>query len=250
MTMGSLKNVKKIKKPVKKKRSVLIKDVKKRVVFISDLHCGHRAGLTPPEFQSMIPGRKYYDITRETWKAYSKKIKELGDIHTLVVNGDLVDGIGNRSGGTELLTTDMKTQCKIAECCIKEVGAKNIVVIRGTPYHSSPAGQDWEDTISTNVKAKKIADHEWLEINGTIFDIRHHVNGTSTPHKGTPLTNQQLSNLMWNEREGQPKGDVLIRSHVHNFFFCGAGHWLGITTPALQAAGSKFGARKCNMPVD
>jgi len=249
MTMGSMMNRKKIEKSAKKSKPKT-ETLSKRVLILSDFHCGHRAGLTPPEFQTQIPGKKYFYITNETWDLYKKKIKQLGPIHTLIINGDAIEGLGRRSGGSELLTNDMKTQCAIAERCINEVKAKNIIMLRGTPYHSSPEGQDWEDIIAKNVNAKKISDHEWLDINGTIFDIRHHVAGTSTPHKGTPLTNQQLANLMWAEREGQPKGNVIIRSHVHNFFFCGANHWLGITTPALQAAGSKFGARKCNMPVD
>ena len=55
---------------------------------------------------------------------------------------------------------------------------------------------------------------------------------------------------MWAERGEYPKADVLIRSHVHYYDFDGDFDWLGMTTPALQGYGSKFGGRKCTGTVD
>jgi len=222
----------------------------KRVLIGADFHCGHRVGLTPTSYQSQIKGRKYYNIQRECWEWYSAKVKELKpDIY--IINGDLIDGTGARSGGTELIDSDIKVQQKMAAECILEAKADTVMILRGTPYHTSPNGQDAEDTIGDMVKAKKVEDHGWYNVNGTIFDVRHHVNSTSVPYsKGTQISKDQIWNMIWNDYNDQPKARIFIRSHTHYFFHCGDTLWLGIITPALQAMGSKYGARKCTGHVD
>jgi len=222
----------------------------KRVLIGSDFHCGHRVGLTPPSFQSQIKGRKYYKIQQECWEWYYRKVKELKpDIY--IVNGDLIEGIGTRSGATELIDSDIKVQQKMAAECILAAEAETVMVLRGTPYHTSPGGQDAEDYIGEMVGAKKVEDHGWYNISGVIFDVKHNVGSTSVPYsKGTQISKDQIWNLIWADYKDQPRARIFIRSHVHYFFHCGDTQWLGIITPALQAMGSKFGARRCVQHID
>ena len=225
--------------------------MKKRVVIIGDLHSGHRAGLTPRQYFPSTKSKNHDKIRKETWMHYTQIMDDLKPIDILVVNGDSIDGKGSRSAGTELVTTDIKEQCDIACDCIKYAEAKKIIIIRGTPYHGSPDGQDAEDHIAEKVNAVAIGDHEWIDVNGVVFDIKHKIGNTNTHNKGTPIAKEQLANLLWHERQkSQPKADIIIRSHVHNFYYIGNTQFLGITTPALQAAQTKFGARQCIMPVD
>lgn len=85
-----------------------------RLVIISDLHCGHRAGLTPPGWQTPLeaPDRlaAYARQQRVMWSWYAATIAALQPIDVLVANGDAIDGRGSRSGGTELITTDLSAQ--------------------------------------------------------------------------------------------------------------------------------------------
>ena len=219
----------------------------KRVVFGSDFHCGHRVGLTPPKYQSQINNKKYHDIQRECWKWYVKTLDSLKPIDVYSVVGDLADGTGGRSGGTELITSDMRIQGEMAVECIKQAEAEAVLITRGTAYHVSPGGQDIEDIIAKDVGAKKCEDHGWYDINGVIFDVKHHIGSTSVPYsKGTQVSKEQILNLIWADYQDQPRASVFIRGHVHTFFHCGDTTWLGITLPALQAMGSKFGARRCS----
>jgi len=222
----------------------------KRILIGADFHCGHRVGLTPPKYQSQIKGKKYHKIQVECWEWYSKKVKELKP-EIYIINGDLIDGIGSRSGGTELIDSDIKVQQKMAVTCIKEANADTVMILRGTPYHTSPNGQDAEDMIGELVGAAKVEDHGWYNVNGVIFDIRHHINATSVPYsKGTQISKDQIWNLIWNDYKDQPRARIFLRAHLHYFFHCGDTQWLGITCPALMAMGSKYGARKCVGHVD
>jgi len=221
---------------------------KKRVVFISDLHCGHRVGLTPPKYQTSVHGDTYYRIQVETYDWYKAQLDELQPIHTLFINGDCVDGPGTRSGGTELLVPVDK-QCDMAIECIKQAGAQHIVMTYGTPYHVG-INMDAEDYIAKEVGAK-IHDHAKYEINGTVFDVKHKVGGSTIPHgRGTPIAKDRLWDLLWAELDGSDPADVIIRSHVHYYYYTGQRNWLGLTTHALQGLGSKYGARQCAGTVD
>jgi hypothetical protein len=227
----------------------------KRVVIISDMHCGHVVGLTPPNWQQSITEEDHnWDkcalLQREIWKFFVQTQKSLGIIDLLIVNGDSIDGRGEKSFGTELITSDRFKQAEMASYAIKQLRAKHIVMTYGTPYHTG-SGEDIESIIAQEVKAEKIGSHEWIDINGVVFDCKHHIGSSSVPHgRHTAAAKERLWNLLWSEHEEQPKANVIVRSHVHYFDYCGEAHWLAFTTPALQGMGSKFGSRKCSGHVD
>ena len=102
----------------------------KRFVVISDLHCGHRVGITPEQYQH---GKKFIDAQKEMWGIYKETIKKLQPIDLLGVNGDAIDGHGKRSGGSELIITDIDEQCDMAIEVIKEANPKDIICTFGTP---------------------------------------------------------------------------------------------------------------------
>ncbi len=180
----------------------------KRVVVISDLHCGHRVGLTPPEFQSKVSGgsrqrisQKFYKVQVALWDAYVEMIKNLGKIDILIVNGDCIDGRGERSGSTELLYVDRNIQTTMAADCINHVKAGSVLMIRGTPYHTGYS-EEYEDIIAEKVGAAKIEDHAWYDINGVIFDVKHSVGSSSVPHgRTTAISKEALWKLIWAERK-------------------------------------------------
>lgn len=224
----------------------------KRMLVISDLHCGHQAGLTPPEFQwsatSDNPHRAKFAIQqREMWNWYANKIDELKPINILLVNGDAIDGKGIRSGGCEHITIDRNEQADIAAVCIKRVGAPHIRMTYGTAYHTGME-EDWEDAVAHRVDAESISGQDFFEVNGVVFDAKHHIGGSTIPHgRSTPMKKDKLWNVLWNaEHEAQPKSDILIRSHVHYSDVTGDDTWMGYTTLALQGWGSKFGVRQCS----
>lgn len=231
-----------------------MKKSKKRVLFVTDMHCGHRVGLTPPKFQSAIPGEKYHRLQVELYDAYRtrvRKLKKQKKIDICVVVGDSLDGKGVRSGGTELIAVDMRTQVNIAKECLEEINAETYVGVHGTAYHVAPAGEDWESVLADEMNFQSIQSHLWLDVNGLIFDVKHFVGATSVPYgRNTQLEKDQVANLLWNEVSEQPRGDVFIRGHLHHFHGCFEDRFLAIVLPALQGAATKFGARKCSLPVN
>lgn len=243
----------------------------KRIVIVADLHCGHRAGLTPPEYRYRESSdthiwRKFTKVQEETWGLYMEAVKALNPITCLVANGDLIDGRGERSGGVELITADRNEQCQMAVECLRkwrfdgQAEKCDTFVVTGTPYHAGDI-ESWEHiagemlaTGEPRVRVK-VGDHEWPNVNGYIFDCKHFVGGSQVPHgRATAIKREELWNSLWAEAGNQPRADMIVRSHVH---YCeGSWKYIGgrkveaFTTPALQAMGTRYGARKCSGTVD
>jgi len=114
-----------------------------------------------------------------------------------------------------------------------------------TPYHTGQE-EDFEMDIATHFGCK-IGGHEWEEVNGCMFDLKHKQGNTDNPTTG--LWQQIRDHREWAGLGEQPKADVLIRAHTHRFCILKMEDCIGITIPALQAYGSKFGARQCSRKV-
>jgi hypothetical protein len=236
--------------------------MKKRIIVISDLHSGHVAGLTPPEYQYQEVGdsttkhNKFARLQRELWIKFLNILEKYKPFDIGFDLGDLIDGKGSRSGGTELISNDRNTQVDMAVKCLEEVsrrGKENFkwIGVFGTGYHTSgEGGEDWESIIAERCGFEKIGAHESVDINGCIFDLKHHIGSSSIPHgRFTAPAKERLWNVLWNERDLRPKANVILRGHVHYATFCGEPGWVAMTVPALQGMGTKYGSRYCSGTV-
>ena len=221
----------------------------KTMLVISDKHCGHDIGLTPPAWEHKNPGEDDHVMRRTVWDWVEDTLIPIKpDI--LLVNGDSLDGKGSKSGSTEQIYPDRVHQVEMASEIIDMFKAKNIFMSYGTPFHTGDL-EDWEDLIAKNVEADKIGSEDNIEINGKIINYRHHVGRSSIPHgRHTAVAKEALWNLLWAERGEFPKADIIIRSHVHYHAYAGGPDWLAMTTPALQGYGTKFGTRRVSGTVD
>lgn len=227
----------------------------KRVIVIGDLHCGHATGLTTTDWMHKIQSRsdksaikrrnRFTELQLQMWRWYTSEIKKLGRIDICMCMGDLIDGAGERSGGTELIVVDKQEQAQIAIECISEIKAKKHVMVYGTPYHTGRAS-DRENLIAEAFDAK-IGSHEWPSVNGVVFDLKHKVGSSTVPHgRGTPIMKEKLWSQLWEQNGEQPKSDIILRGHVHYHTFTGGPDWLAMTCPALQGMGTKYGGRQCS----
>jgi hypothetical protein len=223
----------------------------KKILCIGDLHCGHFGGLTPPEFWwSSERNNQISDMQRETWACYKDMLDEIGEVDVAIVNGDLIDGKGNRSGSTELVTADLNEQIKMACRCIEQIKCKHVYLTYGTPYHtSSGSGEDMEQIVA-NYLGYGIKSHLKLKVDGVVFDVRHDVNSSAVPYaRNTALAKtavwDRLNKIREEDYDLACNKTVYVRSHVHYYNYCGDYTGLALTLPALQTSFTKFGKRRC-----
>jgi hypothetical protein len=222
----------------------------KLMVALSDTHCGHVAGLTPPDYQ-LHESQKVY------WDAFAGMLKQFRGrqrIDVAVWNADLIDGRGERSGSTELSYVKRDTQVEIATEIVKFVNAKNNIFTFGTPYHTGDK-EDWESQIAKACHKNEdgtlphISGQQFFQVNKTVFHAKHKVGSSSIPHgRFTALARQKVWSLFWAEHGESPKADVFLRSHTHYHAYCGDDTWLAVILPALQGW-SSYGERQCEGTV-
>ena len=223
-------------------------------VILADIHGGHLFGLTMPDHQ-LTPNQaegshfrqKAYDWQRATADWFQAEIQRLGPIDIAVSNGDAIEGKGYRSGGTELLTSDRHQQCSIAEAVIRSTAAPRVLIIRGTPSHTGE-DEDWEDTLADRFGVEA-QDHAWLQHGSVVMDFKHHLGSSTVPRTAPPaLARDTVWNLLWSERDLQPKSNFFVRSHLHEYFHTGNADFTALVTPALQGW-TKYGAKRMSKTI-
>jgi len=184
----------------------------KNVLAVSDFHCGHKIGLTPPS-QWSPRSSKIGKLQRAMWKAFEESIAGKRRPDVLLACGDLIDGKP------------------------------------GTPYHVG-SGTSYEKLTAEAVGAE-FDNQLWIDVDGVCFNMKHKVGSSSIVHgRHTPISRAKWNLKLWEDRELVPESDVILRGHTHAHTHCGGPGWLAMILPALQGLGSKFGETQCEGLVD
>ena len=217
----------------------------KRIVFISDLHCGSIYGLTPPEYYEADNDRR--EMQREAYMAYAGIVEAWKKPDLLCVNADCIDGSQSKQGGAELTTPDRNIQAEMAEECIGMWESQKTLMTFGSGYHVSGGAEDFEHNIARHIGAT-IGGRLNFEVEGVEFDMRHKIGSSSIPHgRATPLLREMMWNLMRESLDGR-QGDklrVVVRSHVHYHIWIEQYKRVMFTTPCLQLSRGRHGSREC-----
>jgi predicted MPP superfamily phosphohydrolase len=210
----------------------------KRVLILSDLHCGSIFGLTPPEYQN-----SFREMQQIGWNFFIRNIKSLGKIDLCIINGDILDGPGKKDS-RQHITTDIKEQINIAISALKYVNANKFVFIRGTCYHVTTDREN-EDDVARSFSSE-IYDHKKIDVNGCIMHCRHSTGkGSSIYGSITPLQSNSAVQILSDISSSNEIADIYIRSHIHEYNMIDREPFTVISTPALQFKGMAYG-RKFN----
>jgi len=183
----------------------------KKILFLSDFHCGNIAGIAPPGYRCDAV-RSIQEIFYD-W--FIKNLRANGPYDGLFVMGDMVDGEGKK-GTLDTFETNISRQQEAAAAVIREAGVPPayIWMVRGTPFHTNGV-LEYEDRVAEligcdikNVQKRTI---EGWNVHGK------HVGGRSDiPYgQGTPLL-KELDRLESEAfRESKEAPDVIERGHVH-----------------------------------
>jgi hypothetical protein len=214
--------------------------------------------MTPPKNRSKDDVdrniRMYTKMQEAMWGFVLKQVASLGrQIDVLVAMGDLIDGPGEKSGGTEQITTRNKKQCEMATEVMKLFGAKTNYIIRGTPYHTGNKDDNEDQIGSKDCKIKDIFDQQDFDFNGLIVDCKHDLPG------GGGLPNSRFAAIakekLWAEigfaRQLRDDVDVVVRAHKHFYAKVEDSASMGVIVPCFQApiGDSKYG-RRCSGILD
>jgi hypothetical protein len=227
-----------------------------RWLFASDLHCGHIGGLTPPDWRSppAMLGGLAASWQADFWDWWTVSIRQHGPFDGAVWNGDLIDGLGRKSHGSEQITTDAKKQVSMAIACVQSACAPRNIITAGTAYHTGD-DCDFEEGVAKEVRGGQFAPHVRLDVDGVRFNLRHHGNASSLPYGMSAGAKEAMWGLIQEATLAQHEGraphpaDWYVRSHAHRLCLYETAHLHALAMPCLQLPVSKFG-RRCSGAYD
>jgi hypothetical protein len=224
----------------------------KRIVVLSDMHCGHNLGLTPEVYQYKLDNPTFYKqahLQRELWNWYKKDIQTMGKkCDYLVVNGDAIDGDAKKNNGVELISTDRSVQAAIAAECINEWEYEKLFIVAGTGYHTGSA-EDWESYLADQLGGH-FKENLFLEVNNVRFNFVHHIStGRVEQNRVSAALRSALFQEMESYRRGYDAPDFIVRSHAHIYTYGELASVRAMITPALQI-NSSYGVRRCEGHTD
>jgi hypothetical protein len=224
----------------------------RRAVFMSDIHVGSASGILPPDYVTsegitmpLNTGQRYL---WDCWLDFRARVKRFVP-DTIIVNGDVVEGVQRKEGGAGLslrLMVDQKHAAVSALSMIKSAAPKScqMFFVQGTAYHVGENGEAEED-IAAQLGARQyhsigagklVREILWLDMDGVIIEVSHPIGGNSGFYRTTALDREmQWSALSGKDSsKGVPKADLIVRSHVHFFMVAEHASKQGCICPCWQ----------------
>lgn len=218
--------------------------MKRTVLVVSDLHCGHTVGLWHPDVK--MPDSSSRNLNagqRYLWTCWQDLIQEAKrqKVDVLVINGDIVDGEQRINMGREALSTIIPVQQRCAVKLLEPLAniAKEVRCISGTPFHDGRLGE-YVEAIASEIGAVG-PNSDWhcyeyldLDIDGVVINFLHGIPATGALYRAVPIDREALWSAIAGKEGNVPKADCIVRSHVHYFVHVEHVSKHGVISPAWQ----------------
>lgn len=220
----------------------------RRIVVVSDTHCGSVMGLCPPivtlEGGGEYRVNKYQSWLWACWLDMIEQVEHL-DKPILVINGDALQGQSPKDG--QLIGSKRSTQVDIGKEAFAPLvkACSTVYYVRGTEWHEGPAAQDVEGFAASMGAKRKDGTGQhtrselYLDLGGQVIHFAHHIQNSSVPHYESTIPARealiQTSELVRFFGPSAPNLRMVVRSHRHRSAIV----WLppdlySLVTPAFQ----------------
>lgn len=224
------------------------------LVVVSDLHCGCRVALCPPDGFPMDDGGRYmpsqlqlelWSHWREFWGEWVPSIVH-DEPFGVAINGDAVEGVHHKS--VTQISQNPSDQAeygyRVIAPVVDQCGGR-FWMIRGTEAHVGPSGCE-EEKLAERLgalpdSAGKHARWElWKRVGPSLVHALHHIGTTGTQAYETTAIHKEMTEAYGESgRWGEEPPDFIVRSHRHRYvetiFATRKGRAHAVVTPGWQA---------------
>lgn len=197
-----------------------------RVGLVSDLHCGSKYAITPPEWwprggRSVLPAARFM---AHVWRCWEHFCRTCGQLDALIVNGDLIEGEASRRDALDAITDDLLVHQHCAEAALRLLRSqtRRLWIVRGTETHE---GKYFE---CIEAAARAVGAEQWSpgRYTGYVLDARigplvlnatHHMT-TGAIYRGTVADRTALFAQLAAALRKTVPADIIVRSHLHAYY--------------------------------
>lgn len=220
----------------------------KRIVVVSDLHCGSTAALWN------CGGKQTQTELLARWQDCIAHFGARPDI--LICNGDAIDGHQHKGGDLLENGRELGAQIGAAVGLLRMWRAREYFIVSGSGYHVSDTGDESERDLAVRLEShgeratftRKLN----LLVNGWFrLQCRHHIGSSGIPHgRMTPQMRSKTWGALNAAQTGGKPPHLSIFSHVHYWTYAEDFSGAVMTTPAWQALGGRYGDERCDGHCD
>lgn len=201
----------------------------KRVLVVSDIHCGSIFGMMPPNFETSDGAPKSQNAgQKHLWDCWNHMLDaaKAAKLDAIVVNGDVIDGPQPAQKGTELSLALLFDQRGAAIETLRPLSVlAPMYFVKGTEYHDCKSGASVEAVAEDlhGVRYKGVGSGKFskdvldLEIDGVVLNFSHGISVASGFYRATAHDREGIWSALAGKDGKVPKADCVIRSHAHFF---------------------------------
>lgn len=213
-------------------------------IFIGgDIHCGDKAGLTPPN--RIAPKSPYSSLQRQLWDWFETNVKAQGHFDMAIFTGDMTEGSNNKNT-IELYETDTDAQAEIAAECMSIIDCPHdsIYTVYGTPFHTAGT-YSHENHFTDTMGISRPKTVQRIDVGGLVrINVKHTVGRSSIPYgQGAPTYKEMVNEIINAEMQDDKSADIIIRGHAHYSVQMIVRDRHAIVAPCLKYPGSVFGRK-------
>jgi hypothetical protein len=208
-----------------------------RILFLGDVHVGSSYAVFPEYYQNPETGvevsanKVQKQLLRFWYKLAEKHASKDSPPDYLILMGDLIDGPQRRENYHTLVLPNIEEQITVFLSLLEAWYAKNIIVVRGTPYHVTIEGLHCEEYIARHLPNVKHLSR-WSSERASQVDVRlhfkeskvklhakHHIGVSQIPHyQFTPLARDVWKLFVEDVNFHMNKGwNLVVRAHAHYY---------------------------------
>lgn len=204
------------------------------LVVVSDLHCGCRLGLCPPDGIPLDDGGTYRAsaFQRKIWRYWQSFWDDFvpdatrGESYAVVLNGDMVEGVHHHA--VTQISHNLEDQFEIARRCLEPrvSGPKveGFYMVRGTEAHVATSAREEERLGKVlgaipNAEGQRARWDLWKQIGpNRLVHFLHHIGTTgSQAYESTAVHKELIESFVEAGRWNRKPPDIIVRSHRHRY---------------------------------
>ena len=209
----------------------------RNILVVGDIHIGSIYGLLPPDFVSSDGAKKPQNEGQkylwECWQDMKRRAARFA-IHSVVVNGDLIEGKQVKQKAAELTLIAPNDQESAAVFVMRDLRnwlEKNtgrevpFYFVQGTEYHEGRGAEELESIAArvqgANIESQFTCRHSKeildLAVDGVLINFAHHLGGGTGFSRAGTLDAEAVWCQIRSSLGEAIAADLIVRSHLHFF---------------------------------
>ena len=193
---------------------------RRRLLLVGDLHVGSEWGIFPDEFET--EGRNKIalnSLQQELLNCWDEMIDDIKkDIDTVILMGDLANGLSKKEFGKHQVVSDFNEQIKACISLLEPLTkSKKVVGVSGSKYHMS-VDYEIDQHICDKLNGTFVGPVANLDIKDTNIRLNvTHGGGSAPQYLGTKMAKEILQSLIAYSLDKIPDVQVICRAHHHTY---------------------------------